>query len=109
MQALTDDLISKPGKNVCLDLGYKAVASEMPHPRVKFLDLGIPEVINHSEEHMVGSSPEFSKLYIGDMVYALPIHVCPTIALHDRVYVVEGQNVKDVWKVSARNRNYEEG
>jgi len=99
-------VISKPGENVCIDLGYKAVASEMPHPRVKFLDLEVPEVITHSEEHMVASSPEFSKLSVGDMVYALPIHVCPTIALHDQVYVVEGQNVNDVWKVIARNRNY---
>lgn len=106
---LATRVISKPGENVCLDLGYKAVASEMPHPRVKFLDLGIPEVINHSEEHMVLFSPEFSKLSIGDMAYALPVHVCPSIALHDKVYVVEIQHVKDVWKVSARNRNYEEG
>ena len=68
-------VISKPGENVCIDLGYKAVASEMPHPRVKFLDLEVPEVITHSEEHMVASSPEFSKLSVGDMVYALPIHV----------------------------------
>jgi D-serine deaminase-like pyridoxal phosphate-dependent protein len=79
----------------------------MPHPRVKFLDLGVPEVINHSEEHLVLSSPEFSKLSIGDMVYALPIHVCPTIALHDQVYVVKDQILKDVWRVIARNRKYE--
>jgi D-serine deaminase-like pyridoxal phosphate-dependent protein len=104
-------VISKPGENVCLDLGYKAVASEMPHPRVSFLDLGVPKVINHSEEHFVASSPEFSKLSIGDVVYALPMHVCPTIALHEQVYVVEKQIIEDVWKVIARSRNYkkEEG
>jgi D-serine deaminase-like pyridoxal phosphate-dependent protein len=99
-------VISKPGENVCLDLGYKAVASEMPHPRVSFLDLGVPKVINHSEEHFVASSPEFSKLSIGDVVYALPMHVCPTIALHEQVYMVKGKIIKDVWKVIARNRNY---
>ncbi len=45
------------------------------------------------------------------MVYALPIHVCPTIALHEQVYVVEGQNVNDIWKVSARREiiNMNEG
>lgn len=108
---LATRVISKPGKNVCLDLGYKALASEMPHPRVKFLDLGVPDLINHSEEHMVVSSAEFSNLAIGDMGYALPIHVCPTIALHEQVYVIEGQKVVDVWKVRARNRIYknEEG
>ena len=100
-------VISKPGENVCIDLGYKAVASEMPHPRVSFLELGVPEVIHHSEEHFVGSSPEFSKLSVGDMVYALPMHICPTIALHEQVYVVEGQIIKDVWKVIARSRIYQ--
>jgi len=101
-------VISKPKENVCIDLGYKAVASEMPHPRVKFLDLGAPEVFNHSEEHFVGSSPEFSELAVGDMVYALPIHVCPTIALHEQVYVVEDQKVQGTWKVIARSRAYQQ-
>jgi D-serine deaminase-like pyridoxal phosphate-dependent protein len=100
-------VISKPGENVCFDLGYKAVASEMPHPRVSFLDLGVPKVINHSEEHFVGSSPEFSKLSVGDMVYALPMHICPTIALHEQVYVVEEQIVNGVWEVIARSRYYQ--
>jgi D-serine deaminase-like pyridoxal phosphate-dependent protein len=54
----------------------------------------------------VASSPEFSKLSIGDVVYALPMHVCPTIALHEQVYMVKGKIIKDVWKVIARNRNY---
>ena len=32
-------IISKPGIDLlCLDLGHKAVASEMPHPRIKILD-----------------------------------------------------------------------
>ncbi len=39
---LATRVISKPGENVCFDLGYKAVASEMPHPRVEFLDLESP-------------------------------------------------------------------
>src|SRR5437867_5598161 len=33
-------VISKPGANrLCLDLGHKSIASEMPHPRVQFLSL----------------------------------------------------------------------
>ena len=31
-------IVSKPAKDLlCLDLGHKAVASEMAHPRVKIL------------------------------------------------------------------------
>jgi D-serine deaminase-like pyridoxal phosphate-dependent protein len=104
---LATRVISKPGENVCIDLGYKAVASEMPHPRVKFLDMEVPVPINHSEEHFVGSSSDFSKLSVGDLVYALPMHICPTIALHEHVYVVENQKVKGTWKVVARKRNYQ--
>src|SRR5947207_2782744 len=33
-------VISKPGPDrLCLDLGHKAVAPEMPHPRVRLLEL----------------------------------------------------------------------
>src|SRR5690606_31628039 len=33
-------VVSKPGpQRVCLDLGHKAVASEMPHPRARFMEI----------------------------------------------------------------------
>ena len=33
-------IVSKPGIDLlCLDLGHKAVASEMPQPRIKFFGL----------------------------------------------------------------------
>src|SRR5450759_4256178 len=47
-------IISKPGKDLlCLDLGHKAVASEMPQPRIKILEIEKYAIVSHNEEHMV--------------------------------------------------------
>jgi len=99
-------VISKPMGQLCLDLGYKSIASEMVHPRVHFLDLAIEGVINHSEEHLVLSTGNSDHLSIGDVIYALPSHICPTMALHEQVYVVRNQQVTETWKLVARKRNY---
>ena len=99
-------IISKPAGQLCLDLGYKSIASEMDHPRVRFLDLDVDGVINHSEEHLVLSSGNANRYQVGDVVYALPTHVCPTMALHEEVYVVRNGKVTGTWKVAARKRAY---
>ncbi len=103
---VTGRVISKPANQLCLDLGYKSMASEMAHPRLRFLNLEHEGVLNHSEEHLVVSSSETSDVSVGDLVYALPTHVCPTMALHEQVYVVREQQVVDSWKVVARKRVY---
>lgn len=101
---LVGRVISKPKNYHCIDFGYKSLASEMSHPRLKFLNLKVDEVVNHSEEHLVVSTP--SDLDLGDIVYAVPHHVCPTIALHEQVYVVHDHRVTDTWEVVARKRIY---
>lgn len=99
-------VISKPDNQLCLDLGYKSMASEMAHPRLQFLNLEHEVVLNHSEEHLVLSKGKSSETSVGDLVYALPTHVCPTMALQEQVYVVRKHLVVDVWKVVARKRVY---
>lgn len=99
-------VISRPAGQICLDLGYKSIASEMSHPRLRFLNLEADGVLNHSEEHLVLASGPGRDASPGDLVYALPTHVCPTMALHEQVYVVRGRQVVDVWQVAARKRVY---
>ncbi len=99
-------VVSRPGRQICLDLGHKSVASEMPHPRLQFLNLSHQGVLNHNEEHLVLSPAEQETASVGDLIYALPIHICPTMALHAQAYVVREHMVVDVWKVEARNRVY---
>jgi D-serine deaminase-like pyridoxal phosphate-dependent protein len=103
---LAGHVISKPHGKVCFDLGYKSMASEMPHPRLKFIELQVESVENQSEEHLVISTPDAEKLNPGDFVYAIPIHICPTIALQEQVYVVENNKVVETWEVVARKRTF---
>ena len=98
-------VVSKPAPNrLCLDLGHKAVASEMPHPRVVFLNLDDATPVMHSEEHLVIETPRADAFAIGDVLYGVPWHICPTVALHSEVIVVRNQRAEERWKVAARNR-----
>ena len=103
---LAGRVIGKPHGKVCFDLGHKAMASEMPHPRLKFLELQMDRVENQSEEHLVISTPNAERLDPGDFVYAVPIHICPTIALQEQVYIVENSKVVGTWDVVARKRTF---
>ena len=105
--ALAGRVISRAEGTYCLDLGYKALASEMPHPRLQLLDQGSFEVISHSEEHLViRLQDQGQELENGQLVYALPMHICPTMALHEKVYVVRDSALSGTWEVKARKRIY---
>lgn len=98
-------IVSKPGeRRLCLDLGHKALASEMPHPRVVFLNLPEPEFVAHSEEHLVIETSRSSEFKLGDCLYGLPWHICPTVALYSEAMVIENGRIAGVWKITARDR-----
>jgi D-serine deaminase-like pyridoxal phosphate-dependent protein len=98
-------VISKPAEQfLCLDLGHKAVASEMPHPRVYFPELEKVEFISQSEEHLVVKSQQAVNFRVGDVLYGVPVHICPTTALHQELVVVEEGKAVDRWRVFARDR-----
>lgn len=98
-------VVSKPATDlITLDLGHKAVASEMPHPRAIFPALPEAEAIKHSEEHLLLKSPLAAKFAVGDALLAIPWHVCPTVALHAEAVIVEHGRVTDTWPVEARAR-----
>ena len=99
-------VISKPAPDqLCLDLGHKAVASEMPHPRMQCLNLKVDEWVSHSEEHLVVRSSEAGNFPVGSVVYAIPQHVCPTVALHQYFHIVENKLADKKWMIEARNRS----
>ena len=98
-------VVSRPTPDrLCLDLGHKAVASEMPHPRVRIFGLEDATFPVHNEEHLVVQTPRAAEFPEGTVLYALPRHVCPTVALHAEVVVVEGGRAIDRWPVAARAR-----
>jgi D-serine deaminase-like pyridoxal phosphate-dependent protein len=114
-------VVSKPGEHrVCVDLGHKAIASEGPHPRVLLIQpdtveasprdtvLGAPILdatfVGHSEEHLVFESAAAPSLNVGDVLYGIPWHVCPTVALHSEAVVVRDHHAVDCWRITARDR-----
>lgn len=98
-------IISKPGKDLlCIDLGHKAVASEMPQPRIKILEIEKYAIVNHNEEHMVIRTSVADKYKTGDPLFGIPWHICPTVDRHDTVYVVNDHKVTGQWNVEARKR-----
>ena len=98
-------VVSKPADGlICLDLGHKAIASEMPHPRIKFMDLDEYTVVNHSEEHLVIRIPESDRFKTGDILYGIPWHICPTVDRHDFVSVVKNGQATVKWYIEARKR-----
>ena len=100
-------VISKPGKGrVCVDLGHKAVASEMSDLRVFFPRLPDATRVIHSEEHLVLEVGDAEDVEIGEVLYGFPWHVCPTVALHEQAAVVEDHQVTGFWDIVARKRIY---
>ncbi|MGC8751530.1 D-TA family PLP-dependent enzyme [Hydrotalea sp.] len=89
---------------ITTDLGHKSVAAENPLPRVKFLNAPNAEPIAQSEEHMVVKVPDSSQYQPGTLLYAITIHICPTVALYNTLQVVENHKVVGSWKVVARDR-----
>jgi len=98
-------VVSKPGPNlVCLDLGHKAVASENPQPRAHFPQIPDAKAVMHSEEHLVLETGAAPQVDIGQVFYAFPKHICPTVALYsDAVAVFDGR-ASERWPITARNR-----
>ncbi len=98
-------VISRPGANrLCLDLGHKSVASEMPHPRAVFPELPEAKAVSHSEEHLVLETERAAEFPPGTVLAAIPWHICPTVALHSFVHVARGNRVVETWPVLARTR-----
>ena len=100
-------IISKPGTNrLCVDLGHKAVAGENPiENRVRFLNAPEAKFLAQSEEHLVIEVPNADDFAVGDILYGIPWHICPTVALHQEAMVIdENGAVIDHWPIVARNR-----
>jgi len=98
-------IISKPaGDMICIDLGTKAVASEMAPPRIRITEVDNYDFISHNEEHMVFKTTQAQNMKVGDVLYCIPYHICPTVDRFDKVSVVRNGKVTEQWDVVARKR-----
>ena len=99
-------VVSKPAEGIlCLDLGHKSIASENPIAnRVTFLNAPDLEFVGHSEEHLVAKTNQWAKYNVGDVLYGVPYHICPTVALNDFAWVVKDGVATTQWSIVARKR-----
>ncbi|TDH18407.1 D-TA family PLP-dependent enzyme [Segetibacter sp. 3557_3] len=90
---------------VCVDLGHKSIASENPiDRRVWFINEPNAKFISHSEEHLVLALPAGHNRNVGDVLYGVPFHICPTCALYDRANIIEDHEAASIWRMAARDR-----
>ena len=99
-------VISKPtNSTICIDLGHKSVAAENPiDNRVRFIDFPHWTLKSQSEEHGIIEVQDHSNIEIGQIIRMYPYHICPTVALHQNLQVVEHDEMVGEWLVKARNR-----
>ncbi|GAB4033211.1 D-TA family PLP-dependent enzyme [Spirosoma jeollabukense] len=99
-------VISLPSPTkICLDLGHKSIAAESElTQRVTFLNAPALVAVGQSEEHLVVEAGENHSYRIGDVLYGLPNHVCPTCALYERAFTIEDGTVSGEWRTVSRDR-----
>jgi D-threonine aldolase len=103
---LVTRIISKPdNETLCIDLGHKAVASENPLAnRIYFLNAPGLQPVGHSEEHLILKAEKGNSYKVGDVLYGVPYHICPTVALHETMAVAEHHSIITNWNIISRKR-----
>jgi D-serine deaminase-like pyridoxal phosphate-dependent protein len=90
---------------ICVDLGHKGIASENPiDKRVYFLNAEGLTPIGHSEEHLVLKNEGNQKFKVGDVLYGIPHHICPTVNLYDSPNVITNHKYVGNWETVSRTR-----
>ena len=55
-----------------------------------------------SDEHVTFIPDEGSLVKVGDQIRVIPAHVDPTVALHERMHIVDRDTVVETWAVDLR-------
>lgn len=99
-------VVSQPiGSVITCDAGHKTVSADSGDPTCAVL--GHPELtpIHPSEEHLPMQVASGARVPpIGEQLYLVPRHVCPTVNNFDHALLIQGKNVVGLAKVSARGR-----
>ena len=99
-------VISRPGpSSICIDLGHKSIAAENEIGRRVFFPAA-PELkpTGQSEEHLVLQTDGKRDWLIGEALFGMPYHICPTVALYERAYTIESKRISGEWRTIARDK-----
>jgi len=99
-------VVSQPHNGiVTCDAGHKSVSADAGVPTC--VVVGHPALVplTPSEEHLpLDSREEMHRPQVGEALYLLPRHVCPTVNNFDSALLVRDGQITSVEKVSARGR-----
>jgi D-threonine aldolase len=60
--------------------------------------------VSQSEEHLVIEVDDDHTFKPGDVLYGIPFHVCPTVALYERAITIRNGKMSGEWMIVARDR-----
>jgi len=97
-QALTilATVISVSPGHAVADCGLKAQGMDHGNPTIPGA-----KVLFCSDEH-VTFVPKDTPAKVGDRIRVIPAHVDPTVAKHERMHVVDGDEIVETWEVDLR-------
>lgn len=94
-----------------LDLGYKAIASDPAGCRGRIAGLPHASELFQNEEHWVFQMEEGREEEcppVGSLLCVIPVHICPTSALYNGVWVVQEGKIRTKWEIAARDRQLQD-
>ena len=96
LSVLSTVISVSPGYAVA-DCGLKSLGMDHGNPT-------IPDatVFFCSDEHVTLIPDDGSPVKVGDRIRVIPAHVDPTVAYHERMHVVDGDDVDETWAVDLR-------
>ena len=103
---LLSRVISHPEANiVTCDAGAKSIAAEAGDP-VAFV-LGRPDLVARkpSEEHLPLHCTTDEKPPLGDTLFLVPQHICPTVNLAEQALLVKSDGTTEIIDIAARARD----
>ena len=99
-------VVSRPSSNrFTVDAGHKTVSADSGVPTCAVL--GRPDLMPQrpSEEHLPVEAPAGADLpSIGEAVYLVPRHICPTVNNFDHALIVSEGRIAEIERVTARGR-----
>ena len=96
---LTTVISTKPDR-IVTDGGVKSLGMDQGDPVFVGYE-GLP--IGMSEEHGQVAAPGHTAK-VGDKLRYIPGHCCTTINSHDIMYLVDGDEVVDIWQITSRGK-----
>lgn len=92
-----------PGRFTC-DAGHKTVSADAGVPTCAVVGEPTYSPSKPSEEHLPIDVTQGSGPSIGDMIYLVPRHICPTVNNFDHALLVSSGRITDLQRVTARGR-----